>query len=129
MSEKIKRIVSELLTLTLFETILLIKEVQKNFNLESSSSRVITTVPVILKPSEEKIEEQQNSFIIVLTQVPIDKKIAVLKLVRTITGFGLKESKDIVDNVPQTIKEGATKEEAMKIKNDIEAAGGTITLF
>ena len=56
------------------------------------------------------------------------KKIAILKIVRNVTGLGLKESKDIVDNVPKTVKEGATKEESETIKKELEAAGAKVTI-
>jgi large subunit ribosomal protein L7/L12 len=72
--------------------------------------------------------EEKSSFDITLTEVPADKKIAVLKIVRNLTGLGLKESKDIVDNVPKLLKEGATKEESESIKKELEASGAKITI-
>ena len=72
--------------------------------------------------------EEKSSFDITLTEVPADKKIAVLKIVRYLTGLGLKESKDIVDNVPKLLKEGATKEESESIKKELEASGAKITI-
>ena len=72
--------------------------------------------------------EEKSSFDITLIEVPADKKIAVLKIVRNLTGLGLKESKDIVDNVPKLLKEGATKEESESIKKELEASGAKITI-
>ena len=72
--------------------------------------------------------EEKTAFDITLTEVTADKKIAVLKIVRNVTGLGLKESKDIVDNVPKLLKEGATKDESENIKKEIEAAGGKVTI-
>ena len=63
---------------------------------------------------------------VVLASVPADKKIAVLKEVRAITGLGLKEAKDLVDGAPKAIKEGVKKEEAEAIKKQLEAAGATV---
>jgi len=75
-----------------------------------------------------KLLKKKTSFDVTLSDVPADKKIAVLKIVRNVTGLGLKESKDIVDNVPKILKEGATKEESENIKKDVEAAGGKVTI-
>ena len=72
--------------------------------------------------------EEKTQFDIILSDVPADKKIAILKIVRNITGLGLKESKDIVDNVPKVLKESVSKEESETIKKEIEAAGGKVTL-
>ena len=72
-------------------------------------------------------KDKQHRYII-LESVPAEKKIAILKIVRNVTGLGLKESKDIVDNVPKLLKEGASKEEGETIKKDVEAAGGKVTI-
>ncbi|MFC1577162.1 50S ribosomal protein L7/L12 [Candidatus Omnitrophota bacterium] len=72
-------------------------------------------------------EEEQTMFTVVLTSAGA-KKIQVIKELRTITSLGLKEAKDLVDSAPKPIKEGATKEEAEKIKKQLEAAGGTVEL-
>ena len=60
--------------------------------------------------------------------MPADKKIAVLKIVRNLTGLGLKEAKEVVDNVPKLVKEGATKEESANIKKELEAAGAGVDI-
>ena len=62
------------------------------------------------------------------SEVPADKKIAVLKIVRTITGLGLKEAKGLVDEAPKPVKEGASKDEAEEIKKKLEEAGATVEL-
>jgi large subunit ribosomal protein L7/L12 len=67
--------------------------------------------------------EEQTEFDVILTS-PGEKKIQVLKVIREITGLGLKEAKDLVDNAPKPIKEGVKKEEAEEIKKKIEAEGG-----
>ncbi len=67
--------------------------------------------------------EEKTEFDVVLTSAG-DQKIAVIKAVRAITGLGLKEAKDLVEGAPKPVKEGASKEDAEKIKADIEAAGG-----
>ena len=72
-------------------------------------------------------EEEKDSFDVVLTAVG-DKKIQVIKVVRAITGLGLKEAKDLVDGAPNAVKEGAAKEEAETIKGQLEEAGATVEL-
>jgi large subunit ribosomal protein L7/L12 len=71
--------------------------------------------------------EEKDSFDVVLTETG-GQKIAVIKVVRAVTGLGLKEAKDLVDGAPGPVKEGATKEEADKIKADLEEAGATVEL-
>jgi large subunit ribosomal protein L7/L12 len=72
-------------------------------------------------------EEEQTAFDVVLTAAG-DKKIQVIKVVRAVTGLGLKEAKDLVDAAPNAVKEGAAKEEADSIKAQLEEAGATVEL-
>ena len=130
MNEKIKGILEELKSLTLVAAAELVSEMEKVFGIDTSvsiSASVGSTPMVTTTPSVEIVEEK-TQFDVFLQTVPADKKIAILKIVRNVTGFGLKESKDIVDNVPKVLKEGLSKEEAETIKKDVEAAGGTVTL-
>lgn len=127
-NEKLTNIIEQLKTLTLLEAAELVKEIETVFGVDTSVS-VATGVAVpqaAAAPTEAA--EEKTSFDLTLTDVPADKKIAVLKIVRNVTGLGLKESKDIVDNVPKVLKEGATKEESESIKKEVEAAGGKVTI-
>ena len=127
-NEKLTNIIEQLKTLTLLEAAELVKEIETVFGVDTSVS-VATGVAVpqaAAAPTEAA--EEKTSFDLTLTDVPADKKIAVLKIVRNVTGLGLKESKDIVDNVPKVLKEGATKEESDSIKKEVEAAGGKVTI-
>jgi len=72
--------------------------------------------------------EEKTEFDVILTAVPADKKIGAIKVVREITGLGLKEAKDLVDGAPKPIKEGVSKDEAASIKKKIEEAGSTVTI-
>jgi large subunit ribosomal protein L7/L12 len=72
--------------------------------------------------------EEQTEFNVVLVSVPADKKIAVIKEVRAITGLGLKEAKELTETVGGVVKEGASKEEATQLKEKLQAAGATIEL-
>lgn len=128
MSEKLKGIIEQLKTLTLLEASELVKEIETVFGVDTSMS--VSNVSVVSTGAVAPVEavEEKTAFDITLNDVPADKKIAVLKVVRNVTGLGLKESKDIVDNVPKLLKEGVSKEESEKIKKEIEEAGGKITI-
>lgn len=128
MNEKLDTIINQLKSLTLLEAADLVKEIEKTFGIDTSiavSAPMASSVP--MAAATEAVEEKA-SFEITLSEVPADKKIAILKIVRTITGFGLKESKDIVDNAPKVIKEGVTKEESDKIKKELEDAGAKVLI-
>ena len=129
MNEKLTTIIEHLKTLTLLEASELVTEIEKVFGVDTSiamaSSGVGSSSGVGV--AAEAVEEK-TTFDILLETVPADKKIAILKIVRNVTGLGLKESKDIVDNVPKLVKEGVTKEESETIKKELEAAGGKVTV-
>ena len=73
------------------------------------------------------VEEEQTSFDVILANFG-DKKIQVIKVVRATTALGLKEAKELVESCPKAVKEGVTKDEAEKIKKDIEEVGGAVTI-
>ena len=129
MSEKLTNIIEQLKSLTLLEAAELVKQIESTFGVDTS----VSSAPVMANFSAAaaapaEVAEEKTAFDIILTDVPADKKIAFLKIVRNVTGLGLKESKDIVDNVPKLVKEGATKEESENIKKELEAAGAKITI-
>ena len=72
--------------------------------------------------------EEKDEFDVVLAEVPADKKIAVLKVVRGITGLGLKEAKEMVEAAPKVLKEGASKADCEAAQKDLEEAGATVAL-
>ena len=127
MSEKLNTIIEQLKSLTLLEASELVKEIENVFGVDTSMSvNVAAIAPVAAAPAETV--EEKTTFDIMLELVPPEKKIAILKIVRNVTGLGLKESKDIVDNVPKLLKEGISKEEGETIRKDVEALGGKITI-
>ena len=128
MNEKLTNIIEQLKTLTLLEAAELVKEIETVFGVDTSAAvgNVAVALPTAAAPAEAA--EEKTSFDVILQEVPADKKITVLKVVRNVTGLGLKESKDIVDNVPKVLKEGASKEESETIKKEIEAAGGKVNI-
>ena len=117
----INNIIEQLKTLSLLQASELVKEIETVFGVDASASVAVAMAPVGggAAPVVEQVEEK-TAFDITLTEVPADKKIAILKVVRSVTGLGLKESKDIVDNVPKLLKEGLSKEESEKVKKEIE---------
>jgi large subunit ribosomal protein L7/L12 len=129
MNEKLTTIIEQLKSLTLLEAAELVKEIEKTFGVDTS----VTSVPIVgnaqaLNSAPAEIVEEKTSFDVLLTEVPADKKISILKIVRNLTGLGLKESKDIVDNVPKLVKEGVTKDESENIKKELETAGAKVTV-
>jgi large subunit ribosomal protein L7/L12 len=127
MSEKIDQIVENLKTLTLLEASELVKKIEETFGVDASASVgggvVMAAAPVVVEEVEEKTE-----FDVMLQEVPADKKIAVLKVVRALTGLGLKEAKTLVESVPKAVQEGVAKEAAEEAKKQIESAGGKVEL-
>lgn len=127
MSEKIDQIVENLKTLTLLEASELVKKIEETFGVDASASfgggMVMAAAPVAV----EEVEEQ-TEFDVILKEVPADKKIAILKVVRSLTGLGLKEAKELVESAPKAVREGLTKEAAEDVKKQIEDAGGKVEL-
>lgn len=127
MSEKITQIVEELKTLTLLEASELVTAIEETFGVDASASVggnvVMAAAPIAAEEVEEKTE-----FNVTLEEVPADKKIAVLKVVRGLTGLGLKEAKELVESTPKVIQESLGKEAAEDAKKQIEDAGGKVSL-
>ena len=126
MSEKLTNIIEQLKTLTLLEASELVTEIENVFGVDTSVSVAAVAAPA--GGGDAGGAEEKDEFDITLTTVPADKKIAILKIVRNLTGLGLKEAKEVVDNVPKLIKEGVTKEESANIKKELEAAGGAVDI-
>ena len=126
MSEKITQIVEELKTLTLLEAAELVSQIEETFGVDASAA-VGGAVVVAGAGAAEEVEEK-TEFNVMLDEVPADKKIAILKVVRSLTGLGLKEAKEMVESAPKQIAEGMAKDAAEAAQKDIEAAGGKASL-
>ena len=127
MSEKIDQIVEDLKTLTLLEASELVTKIEETFGVDASASMGGGMAMAAAPAAAEEVEEK-TEFDVILTEYPADKKIAVLKIVRGITGLGLKEAKELVESAPKTIQEGATKDAAEAAKKQIEEVGGKVEL-
>jgi large subunit ribosomal protein L7/L12 len=134
MSAKTDEILEQLKSLTLLEASELVKQIEEAFGVDASAS-VGMGMPMMAMPGAapaaaapvEEVEEQ-TEFDVILEEVPADKKIAVLKAVRELTGLGLKEAKDLVESTPKPVKEGIPKEAAEAAKKSIEDAGGKVAI-
>ena len=121
----IESILESIEKLTLLEAAELVKAMEEKFGV--SAAAPVAVAAVAAAPAEAAAEEASEVNVI-LASVPADKKIAVLKEVRGITGLGLKEAKDLVDGAPKAVKEGVKKEDAEAIKKQLEAAGATVEI-
>ncbi|MEL6457710.1 MAG: 50S ribosomal protein L7/L12 [Cyanobacteria bacterium J06621_15] len=128
MSAQVLEIVEKLKSLSLTENSELVKQIEDTFNVEASRYQI--NFPQIIDniTNEKDIENQQTEFDVILEEVPSNKKIAVLKLIREITGLSLKDTKDFVDSVPQTVKSEIAIAEAEKIKEQLEAVEAKVSL-
>jgi len=109
--------------MTVLELSELIKDMEEKFGVSATASAVAVAAPAA---STEKVEEK-NEFSIMLSAVGASK-VNVIKVVRTITGLGLKEAKDLVDGAPKVIKDGVSKEDAETIQKQLTEAGATCEL-
>ena len=125
MSEKLDSIIEQLKSLTLLEASELVTQIEETFGVDATQSGggVVMTTATKTEEKEEKTE-----YNLMLDEVPADKKIAILKVVRTLTGLGLKEAKDLVEAAPKPVKEGASKDEAEEIKKKLEEAGASVEI-
>jgi large subunit ribosomal protein L7/L12 len=121
----LQKIVDDLSSLTVLEAADLAKMLEEKWGVSAAAAVAVAAAPGAgggAAPAEEKTE-----FTVVLASAG-DKKIEVIKEVRTLTGLGLKEAKDLVEGAPKTVKEGVNKEEADKIKATLEKVGAKVEL-
>jgi len=124
MSEKITQLIEEVKNLTVLELSELVKALEEEFGVSAAAPvGVVAAAPA--GGEEAAAAEEQTEFDVVLSNVG-DNKIKVIKVVREITGLGLKEAKALVDEAPKSLKEGATKEEADEIKAKLEEVGAGV---
>ncbi|CCZ50057.1 TPA: 50S ribosomal protein L7/L12 [Candidatus Gastranaerophilales bacterium HUM_3] len=121
----IEAILESIEKLTLLEAAELVKAMEEKFGVSAAAPVAVAAAPAAAAAPAEDADAEVN---VILASVPADKKIAVLKEVRGITGLGLKEAKDLVDGAPKAVKEGVKKEEAEAIKKQLEAAGATVEI-
>jgi large subunit ribosomal protein L7/L12 len=122
-SEKVLNLIEEVKNLTVLELSDLVKALEEEFGVSAAAPAAVAVAagPAAAAPAAE----EKTEFDVVLTSVGAEK-IKVIKVVREITGLGLKEAKELVDNAPKAVKEGATKEEAEEMKTKLEEVGATV---
>ncbi len=125
----IQKIAEEISNLTLLEARDLVKVLEDKLGIKAAAPMALAAIPTAgavagaeAAPAEEKVE-----FDVILTGFG-DKKIQVIKVVRELTGLGLKEAKDLVEGVPKPVKEAVSKDEAAGMKKKLEEAGGTVEI-
>lgn len=128
MSATTDEILEKLKSLTLLEAADLVKQIEEAFGVSAAAPAggMMMMAPGAGAPAEEV--EEQTEFDVVLQEVPADKKIAILKVVRTLTGLGLKEAKDLVESAPKPVKEAIAKDAAEDIKKQLEEAGAKASI-
>ena len=119
----LQQMVEDLSALTVLEAAELSKMLEDKWGVSAAAPVAVAAVGGAAAPVEEA--EEQTEFNVILATIG-DKKINVIKEVRAITGLGLKEAKDLVEGAPKPVKEGVSKEEAAKLKEQLEGAGATV---
>lgn len=125
---KIDEIIGMIEQLTVLELSGLVKALEEKFGVRAAALAPVAVAGPTSStaPAEEEVEEQ-TEFDVILKEIG-DKKIQVIKVVRAVTGLGLKEAKAVVDGAPKAVKEGIPKEEAEDIKRQLEDVGATVEL-
>ncbi len=130
MSAATDEILEKLKGLSLLEAAELVKQIEEAFGVSAAAPAggmmMMAAAPGAAAAAEP--EEEKTEFDVVLEDVPADKKIAVLKVVRTLTGLGLKEAKDLVEAAPKAIKEAIAKDAAEDAKKQLEEAGAKVSI-
>ena len=122
-SEKITNILEEIKTLTILELADLVKAVEEEFGVSAAAPVGVVAVAGAAAPTAE----EKTEFDVILANFGA-KKLDVIKVVRELTGLGLKDAKDLVEGAPKTVKEGVSKDEAEKIKAALTEAGATVEI-
>jgi len=121
----LQKLVDELSSLTVLEAAELSKLLEEKWGVSAAAPVAVAAAPAAGAAAAAAPAEEQTEFTIILADAG-DKKINVIKEVRTITGLGLKEAKDLVESAPKPLKEGANKDEVAKIKKMLEDAGAKV---
>jgi large subunit ribosomal protein L7/L12 len=121
-SEKVLNLIEEVKNLTVLELSELVKALEEEFGVSAAAPMAAAAAPVA---AAAVVEEEKTEFDVILASAGAEK-IKVIKVVRELTGLGLKEAKDLVDGAPKPVKEAATKEEAATMKAKLEEVGAVV---
>jgi large subunit ribosomal protein L7/L12 len=120
-----EQIIDAIAEMSVLEVSELVKAFESKFGVSAAAPVAVAGAPVAVAEAAEE-EEEQTEFTVLLKGFDAGKKIPIIKEVRAITGLGLKEAKDLVENQDRPVKEAVSKEEAQKLKEQLETAGGTV---
>jgi len=125
----VQKIAEEISGLTLLEARDLVKTLEEKLGVKAAAPMAVAAMPMggAAAAGQAAPVEEKTEFDVILTGFG-DKKIQVIKVVRELTGLGLKEAKDLVEGVPKPVKEGVSKEESANFKKKLEDAGGTVQI-
>lgn len=130
MSTTTNEIIEKLKGLTLLEAAELVSQIEETFGVDASAAvgGNMMMVAGAEGAGDAAAAEEKTTFNVVLDEVASDKRVAALKVIRSLTSLGLKEAKDFVSSLPKAVKEGVSKEEAEATKKELEEAGGKVTI-
>jgi large subunit ribosomal protein L7/L12 len=111
--------------MTVLEVVELISDMEKKFGVSAAAPVAFAAAPGAAAAAAAPVEEQ-TEFAVTLKEYPADKKVTVIKVIRELTGLGLKEAKDLVDGAPQAVKAGVSKDEAAGLKAKLEEQGAVV---
>lgn len=120
-------LVEQLSGMTVLELVALKEALEEKWGVSAAAAAVAVAAPAGGGAAAAEPEEEQTEFDVIL-ESPGGQKIPVIKVIRAATGLGLKEAKDVADNAPQPVKQGISKEDAEKLKAELEEAGATVTI-
>ncbi|NLC67710.1 MAG: 50S ribosomal protein L7/L12 [Clostridiaceae bacterium] len=126
-SEKITKLIEEVKNLTVLELSELVKALEEEFGVSAAAPVAVAAVPAAAGETAAPAEEEKTEFTVVLKDIGAEK-IKVIKVVREVTGLGLKEAKDLVDNAPSNVKENIPKDEAAAIEAKFKEVGATVEI-
>ena len=124
MSDKVLKLIEDVKALTVLELSELVKALEEEFGVSAAAPVAVAAAPAAAGAAAA---EEKTEFDVVLTEAGANK-IAVIKVVREITGLGLKEAKEVVDNAPKAVKEGVSKDDAEAMKAKLEEVGAKVEL-
>ena len=111
--------------MTIMQVVELISDMEKKFGVSAAAAVAVAAAPGAAAAAAAPVEEQ-TEFTVTLKEYPADKKVTVIKVIREVTGLGLKEAKDLVEGVPSVVKDSVNKADSEKIKKSLEDAGAKV---
>ncbi|NTV89632.1 MAG: 50S ribosomal protein L7/L12 [Clostridiales bacterium] len=124
-SEKVLKLIEDVKVLTVLELSELVKALEEEFGVSAAAPVAVAAAPAA--GAAAPVEEEKTEFNVILKEVGADK-IKVIKVVRELTGLGLKEAKDLVDGAPKTVKENVSKDEAASMEAKFKEVGATVEI-